>query len=296
MPVTSGQAGYYHKDHETQREFERKDKSSALTNKVVNALVPKEGLPSDSGGNGTTDKTKIVQNIWALTTERDKVIIVKKVNQALNFVSAQKFAKTKTFGIEWRLTSEQLEETLRTIPEAKRTNIEASTIIPEWMLYDYEGIMSVVIDSIWTTQVDTYHEMTRSVHLVNDVDSPGLFKYYGTAADGIKGWFPLRGSGISYMKATIIAPATQIFIGKIPPRSIINRIDIDVELVFDTEIDLLVGEVGDTDKLWRLPHGWKSSQIYSIIQNAEYAVETDLYLSASAASTNGKATVYIHFD
>lgn len=106
MPTRHGQTGWIHKDHQTQREFERLSRDIAS--------IKKEGAAGESAGPVSSPSTN--KSDWALTLKHNNVIMpTQKIIQAINFVDEGQlqdadnvFFQLQPAGIEQFLVSEAL--------------------------------------------------------------------------------------------------------------------------------------------------------------------------------------------
>lgn len=308
MAHPKGRTGWYHEDHQTQREFERVGKLLLEDEKAITALA---------GALGTTPSQIIKDNsdpkdvaLWALTIFIDNTPLNKiKVVQGINFNNNK--AKSPHVDppiaylpIEWEGNNKRLDKKYRTIDDAERTDLTAWASIPLADLTAILGKMSVVV-------YRNYEDVKRygmkgatylnEIQLRNDELDPGPNKFYGTdPIHGNKGWQSygnITGRLEVDFDYTDLTSSGSKVIGTIPPNKRIYKTSVIVEEAFDNDVTMAIGDDGGNGRLATTADVDLSIEtIYDIELEVKYITETVLKLyQQSNVPTEGSGTVIIYY-
>lgn len=304
MAHPKARTGWYHNDHETQREFERVGNFLFEDAKTIEAIANVLGSTPD----------KIVKEdpkniaLWALTVFiNGKHLTNKKVVQGVNFDGNK--AKTSDpdyplayVPIDWTGKNIPLAKEFRTIDEAERSNLEAWASLPLADLTAIEGPMSVVVYRT-TEYLEKYGmkgaTFLNEVRLVNDELAPNDNYYYGTDSDGDKGWHPLSNVAgrleVDFDYSDLVSGDKVI--GTIPADKRVIKTSVLVTTAFDDSAKMTIGDAVGIGRLaTHTDIRLESEKSYDIELEIKYATATELKLyHASGTPTVGEGTVIIYY-
>ena len=253
-----------------------------------------------STGGGTGGGTNNNENIWAETTELDKQIIVKRVNQDLRFTKAKKIPDERPypFPVDFALTKEQLEKELRTIDEAQRTIIQAFAMIDPglWMNY-YMGMQSV--ERVQDPFRDPRFNMPIKAyfHLVNDEQNPQPNQYYGTDGDRYKGFhsIPIGQNGCYEILFDYTDTPNPVSLFTSANNMVIQEIQLELSTRFDNSQVFTIGNDSTPGFLMGMANSDNIPKKFSIRPDYKFTDVQNIKLYFTTTSTVGSGRVLVYY-
>jgi hypothetical protein len=309
MAHPKGRTGWYHTEHQTQREFERIGNRVGFNDAAINALAGILGISPEALKNGNDDSNG--NGLWALTVFiENKHLIKPKVVQGLNFNNRRAKPSDPDFPlaylpIEFNGKNSQLEKKYRTFDNAEKSNIDAWASLPLWDLLDIEGPMSVQV----TTEIRDLKQFgmkgkskRNTVKFVNDEVQPGSLHYYGTeeGADPDKGWYPLSGLKLGRLEVTFDYNdfnAGEIVIGAIPADKRVFKASLLINIDFNDDATLTIGDDIGVARLQTINDSQLNvAKSYDVENEFLYEDETELKVYPTTGTpTQGEGTIIIYY-